>query len=152
MSPEMAFFELSFICLVFKSISSFTIFFILNEISIIDCSICFLKNTFTILLSINEITSILSTLSQHPQLTFTMKLVILKLSFILKNSFQAVNSSPMFLSIFKSSFIYSSIFFLECTFEKLVISEFSSKFLAIWIDELTILPALFVMLHLSCVL
>ena len=152
MSPEMAIFELSFICLVFESVGSLTTFFILNEVSLIDCSYCFLKNTFTMFLSANEITSILITLFQHPQLTFAMKLIMLELSFVLKNTFQNVNSSSMLLSIFKSSFISSTIFFLKCTFEKFVISKFSSKFLPICIDELTILAALLVVSHLSCVL
>lgn len=108
---EMSVLESSFVGFILESVSAFSIFFIILELAIVDCSTCFNQNTPARFLSHNELASIFSVLTKIPQFSLAVEFIVGKLSLIFDLSFKFIDSTAVFLAIAELPCVGSTISF-----------------------------------------
>lgn len=80
-----------------------------------------------------------------------MKLVDFKLTLILNNPFESVDSTSVLFPVPEGPFVGCPIFFFKGALIELVVPELADKFLPICIDELAIFTTLLIMPHMACI-
>ena len=150
-SPEMTFFELTFVLLATQCVDSVTTFLVIKELSFIDCSIRFFQDTFTMFLSSLEITSILYIFIQHSEFTLSMELIFLEITLVFEHSFEFEDSISYFFPIPEVTAVRSPVSVFHVSMFESILLELPDILVSIAVGKLSVCSSFHVLTHLSFV-
>lgn len=135
---EFASLELSLVSLVFVYVLSRSHLFILFKLSLIDSSVGLFEYSMSFLLSIHKLALVFGVVLEVVQFSEPMKLISMKLSFVLSDSLQKVLSLALLHSFHESSLVAQASIGFEGSTLELIFLELSCKLIPIGEVELAV--------------